>query len=78
MKETGCLTDIFGREAAMRLFDLSKDIGEIHDLAESRPDAVRQLDALRAKWDAELMPPGFASPTAARRAAKKTQDGKRK
>jgi len=38
------------------LFDLSKDVGEAHDLSTQRPEKVKELQAAWDKWDAENVP----------------------
>ncbi len=47
-----------GRDApsSPALFDLSKDIPEIHDLAAKQPDDVNRLRALYDKWAADVEP----------------------
>ena len=47
------------KDGALELFDLNADIGEQHDLAAAKPDELKRLEALRVKWDAELVPPLF-------------------
>lgn len=44
-------------KAPPQLFDLSKDIGENTDLAASRSEDVRALQALWDRWNAEQAPP---------------------
>lgn len=44
---------------APQLYDLSEDIGEKNDLAEDRPQRVKELDALRTKWNTQLIDPTF-------------------
>ena len=39
------------------LFDLSKDIGELKNLAKERPDIVEQLKKEFARWESGLKPP---------------------
>lgn len=43
----------------VELYDLEEDIGERHNLAQSRPDIVERLTKAVSAWDAELMPPRF-------------------
>ena len=45
--------------AKPQLYDLDKDIGEKNDLADLKPDRVAEIEALRKKWNAELMEPTF-------------------
>lgn len=42
-----------------QLYDLETDLGERTNLADQRPELVRQLDALRLHWNSELIPPRF-------------------
>lgn len=49
-------------ETKPELFDLAKDAAESKDLAEALPDKVKQLDALRQKWNGELVAPVFGGP----------------
>ncbi len=44
---------------APQLYDLSEDIGEKNDLAKDRPQRVKELDALRTKWNTQLIDPTF-------------------
>ena len=44
-----------------QLFNLKEDIGEQKDIAKEFPDEVQKIDALRKKWDSELIEPIFAS-----------------
>jgi arylsulfatase A-like enzyme len=44
---------------APQLYNLEDDIGEESDLASEHPETVRQLEALRVRWDSELIEPGF-------------------
>lgn len=48
-----------GKTAELELYDLEKDIGEQSDIALQHPETVRQLEALRVKWDSELVEPRF-------------------
>ena len=45
--------------AKPQLYDLEKDIGEKNDLADLKPDRVAEIEALRKKWNTELMEPTF-------------------
>ena len=40
-----------------RLYDLSKDIGEKHDLSARHPDQVRRLREAWKAWSAQMKPP---------------------
>lgn len=40
-----------------KLYNLTEDIGEAHDLADQMPDKVKELESLWKKWDAELVKP---------------------
>jgi len=42
-----------------QLYDLDKDIGEAKNIASQHPDEVKKLEALRVKWDSELVEPRF-------------------
>jgi arylsulfatase A-like enzyme len=44
---------------APKLFDLQQDIGERHDVSTAHPDELKQLDAKREAWSAQLIPPIF-------------------
>jgi arylsulfatase A-like enzyme len=44
-----------------QLFDLSKDIGEQHDLSSEKPEAVAQLKKDYQSWNAELQDPKWQS-----------------
>ena len=41
------------------LYDLDKDIGEKTNIAEKHPDQMKKLEAMRVKWDSELIEPRF-------------------
>lgn len=56
---SGPLKLVRRKDAQLELYDLDADIGEQHDLAAARPADVQRLDALRTKWDAQLVPPLF-------------------
>ena len=45
--------------APPQLYDLSNDIAEEKDIAKERPKRVKELDALRKSWNAELVEPTF-------------------
>lgn len=47
-------------QGTLRLYDLSKDLGEQHNLAETFPDVVQGLKAEFAKWESQLMKPRWA------------------
>ncbi len=42
-----------------QLYDLGKDLGEKNNLAGKNPEHVQQIDALRKKWNAQLVEPVF-------------------
>ena len=42
-----------------KLYDLSKDLGEMNDLAKEKPERVTQIEKLLQSWNAELMEPTF-------------------
>jgi arylsulfatase A-like enzyme len=65
-------------EGAEQLFDLSKDVGEQHDLAAENPEAVARLKSDYQAWNAELTEPKWQGRLRARRNAKETPGGKRK
>ncbi|MBS0362697.1 MAG: sulfatase-like hydrolase/transferase [Proteobacteria bacterium] len=46
-------------EDAWYLFDLSKDLGEHHDLAATRPAQLKQMRAEYDAWSAQMAPPGW-------------------
>lgn len=46
----GDLKLVLPKNAKPQLFDLSKDVGEKHDLADQRPDDVKRLTALLEDW----------------------------
>ena len=41
------------------LFDLSKDIGENHNIAKSNQKIMTEIEKLRKVWDSQLIPPAF-------------------
>lgn len=43
-----------------QLYDLAHDVRETKNIAGDRPDAMRELGALLAAWNAQLIPPVFA------------------
>lgn len=47
------------RDTRPRLFNLSKDIGERNNLADTHPERVAELEALRLQWESELIEPQF-------------------
>jgi arylsulfatase A-like enzyme len=63
-------------EAQPELFDLAKDVGESKDLANAMPDQVKQLDALRQNWNAELVAPVFSGPPGPKQPAAKNRKSK--
>lgn len=46
----GDLKLVMAKDAKPQLFDLSKDVGEKHDLADQRPEDVKRLAALLEQW----------------------------
>ncbi len=56
---SGAMKLVRRKDGKLELYDLGADIGEQHDLAAAKPDELRKLEALRVKWDAELVPPLF-------------------
>ena len=62
--------------ASPELFDLSKDIGEKTDLAQSHRDKFEQLDAAWKKWNAELVEPTWEPNVNAGNATKKNRKKK--
>jgi len=49
---------------SVELYDLSKDIGEMTDLARQHPDKFAELEAAWKKWDGELVEPTWGAPRA--------------
>jgi arylsulfatase A-like enzyme len=45
--------------AAPQLYNLTADQGETKDLAADQPELLAELEQLRAKWNAQLVPPVF-------------------
>ena len=62
--------------ASPELFDLSKDIGEKTDLAQSHRDKFEQLDAAWKKWNAELVEPTWGPNVNAGNTTKKNRKKK--
>jgi len=56
---SGALKLVRRKDAQLELYDLDADIGEQRDIAAAHPADVQRLDALRAKWDAQLVQPLF-------------------
>jgi hypothetical protein len=48
-----------GKAAELELYNLEKDIGEQSDIASQHPETIRQLEALRVRWNSELVEPRF-------------------
>lgn len=46
-------------ELPTRLFNLKKDISERENIAPANPGKLEELEALRRKWDSELVEPAF-------------------
>lgn len=44
-------------EDRSRLYHLASDIGEKHDLSQTKPEVVKELRAALRKWNAKLMEP---------------------
>jgi arylsulfatase A-like enzyme len=44
-------------DGAEKLFNLSDDIGEEHDLADASPEKLKELQAAYKEWDAKNIPP---------------------
>ena len=49
------------------LYDLEADIGESKDLADTRADVLKRLDAARERWSSQMMAPRFPSPQGPRK-----------
>jgi arylsulfatase A-like enzyme len=49
----------FQKTDSVQLYNLAEDIGEQNDLSEKNPDQIKKLEALCARWDAELIEPRF-------------------
>ena len=62
--------------ASPEVFDLSKDIGEKTDLAQSHRDKFEQLDAAWKKWNAELVEPTWGPNVNAGNTTKKNRKKK--
>jgi arylsulfatase A-like enzyme len=54
---------------APQLYNLAADLGETKDLAADRPELLAELEQLRAKWNAQLVPPVFEGLVAGRNPA---------
>lgn len=52
---------ILKKDGTTQLYNLKEDIGEQKDIAKEFPNEVEKIDAIRKKWDAELIEPIFAS-----------------
>jgi arylsulfatase A-like enzyme len=50
------------KEQPPELYDLDADIGELHDLAASKPEQARAMQDLYERWNAGLMPPLWPQP----------------
>ena len=50
---------VINKESLPQLFDLSKDISEEKDIAKDYPKELATIEAIRKKWDAELIEPVF-------------------
>jgi arylsulfatase A-like enzyme len=57
-------------DGTTRLYNLSKDIAEEHDLAPENPKRVNEMSDLLRKWEAELKPPLWAGGQPGARARK--------
>jgi len=44
------------RDAATMLFNLKDDMGEKNDLAQKNPEKLKELEAIYAAWDKQMMP----------------------
>ena len=49
------------------LYDLEADVGESKDLAQTRGDLLKRLDAAREKWSGQMIAPLFPNPPQARK-----------
>jgi arylsulfatase A-like enzyme len=52
--------------ATEELFDLAADVGETKDVSATKPAVLAELGAAYRTWDAELVPPKWENPRAAR------------
>jgi len=59
------------------LYNLANDIGEQQNLADQRPDKVKELSAAWNKWNAELVEPAWYPARAAKKAAAANADTKK-
>jgi arylsulfatase A-like enzyme len=59
------------RRGKLELYDLAGDIGEQNDLAGEKVNLLKELDSMKQTWNAELVPPKWQNPQAARRRSKK-------
>ena len=50
---------VLKKEGIPQLYNLSKDDGEQNDIAKDFPKELAKIDAIRKKWDAELIEPIF-------------------
>ena len=50
---------VLKKDGVPQLYDLTKDIGEQNDIALQYPDKVKKLEAIRKKWDSQLIAPIF-------------------
>lgn len=50
---------VIKNDSIPQLYNLSKDIGEQNDIAKDFPKELAKIDAMRKKWDAELIEPIF-------------------
>lgn len=50
---------VINKDSIPQLYDLSKDIGEQNDIAKEFPKELAKIEAIRKKWDSELIEPIF-------------------
>ena len=50
---------ILNKDSGTKLFNLRQDLGESMNIAADRPEKLKDLDAKRTQWDAQLIPPVF-------------------
>lgn len=50
---------VIKKESFPQLYDLSKDIGEQNDIAKDFPKELAKIEAIRKKWNSELIDPVF-------------------
>ena len=55
------------QRGTLELYDLVGDIAEQHDRASDKMDLLKELDALKHEWNAELVPPKWQNPRAGRK-----------